>query len=135
LVARIAFAGGQSRPWFIGYAAKIGYAIDIIERAPFMCGVSRLGGTVGETPDNPLWPRWELGPASLRSWWTVKLTVSRLAWFRCGGGGGQLGVDPMLTIGLATDLECVFRRYKPAHTVLTFDYSGLTPLNPLSGTP
>ena len=135
LVARIAFTGGQSRAWFLAYAALIGYAVSIIERAPFMCGISRCGGTVGETAENPIWRRWEIGPANLRSWWTVKVRAARLTWFRCGGGGGRVGVDPMLTIGFATDLECAFRRYKPAHTVLTFDYSGLTPLSPFEGTP
>jgi uncharacterized protein YmfQ (DUF2313 family) len=135
LVARIAILGGQSRQWFINYASFIGYTITIVERAPYVCGISRCGGTIGETPDDPNWYRWELGSAQVRWWWTVSPANIRLTWFRCGAGGGQVGVDPMLTINTPNDLECAFNRYKPAHSTITFNFSGLGPLNPFSGTP
>jgi uncharacterized protein YmfQ (DUF2313 family) len=123
LVARIAMLGGQSRPWFIDYAAFIGYTISINEHSPFMCGVSQCGDTRGILGASPGQYRWEIGPPTIRFTWSVVVSTVRLTWFRCGGGGGQCGVDTLLEIALATDLECAFRRYKPAHTSVVFDYS------------
>ncbi len=57
----------------------------------------------------------------MRFYWTIRVAGRRLSWFRCGTG--QCGVDPMLRIALATDLECVIRRWAPAHTQVIFDYS------------
>jgi uncharacterized protein YmfQ (DUF2313 family) len=58
-----------------------------------------------------------------------------LTWFRVGGSGGQTGVDPHLRIALATDLECLLRRWKPAHSDVVFDYSGDGISDPMAGTP
>jgi uncharacterized protein YmfQ (DUF2313 family) len=136
LTARVGMTGGQSRAWFIAYAAQIGYQIEIIEHAPFMCGVSQCGDTTGWNGESLSGPRWEItDDPTIRWYWTVAPLNIRLTWFRCGGGGGQCGVDPMLIIGQATDLECSFQRYKPAHTVITFAYGGAEPFNPMSGTP
>jgi uncharacterized protein YmfQ (DUF2313 family) len=134
LVAKMTTEGGQSRAFFIALAATLGYTISIREYSPFMCGVSQVGdtrptGTAGE----PF--RWEIGPPEMRFYWTVKVGVVRLTWFRVGGGGGQTGVDPHLRIALATDLECVLRRWKPAHTDVLFDYSSLGVPDPMAGTP
>jgi uncharacterized protein YmfQ (DUF2313 family) len=134
LTARVAFTGGQSREWFLNYAASIGYEINIIEHAPYMCGISQCGSTINWNNEGAIWNRWELGAATLRFWWTIAPAQVRLTWFRCGGGGGECGVDPMLLIAQATDLECVFRRYHPAHSQINFDYGGLEPFNPYSGT-
>lgn len=110
LTSKMTLLGGQSRAFFIQLAADLGYAVTIRERSPFMCGVSRCGD-----------PRWEIAPAEIRFVWSVKVSGRRLSWFRVGSG--RCGVDPHLTIGLATDLECRIRRYAPAHTVVFFDYS------------
>lgn len=134
LTAKVAFTGGQSRPWFITYAASIGYEISIIEHSPFMCGVSQCGDTRDWNGEGSKWFRWEIGDPTIRYYWSVVPAKTRLTWFRCGAGGGQCGLDPMLLIGIASDLECAFRRYKPGHTYITFDYAGLEPFNPYSGT-
>jgi uncharacterized protein YmfQ (DUF2313 family) len=134
LVARMTTEGGQSRDYFIGVAAALGYTITIREYAPFMVGVSPVGdtrptGTLGEQF------RWEIGPPEMRFYWTVRVGAVRLTWFRDGDSGGQAGVDPHLRIALATDLECVLRRWKPAHTEIVFDYSGMATPDPMAGTP
>ena len=134
LVSRITTLGGQSRQWFLDYAAAIGYTIQVIEHSPYVCGISRCGDTSNFMGEGASWHRWELGPATMRFYWTVAPSVTRLSWFRCGSGGGQVGVDTMLTIAQATDLECAIRRYKPAHVQVSFDYAGLEPFNPFSGT-
>jgi uncharacterized protein YmfQ (DUF2313 family) len=139
LVLRMTMLGGQSREFFIGVAAFLGYTITISEYAPFMAGVSHVGDT--RTP--PLDPkpligdyRWYIGPQEMRFYWTVHITGARLTWFRCGGGGGQAGVDHHLEIGLAKDLECLLDRWKPAHTQIVFDYSNIgSGTDPMAGTP
>ena len=124
LVNKITTQGGQSRAFFVSVAAALGYTITITEYAPFTCGVSRCGDTRKAAPDDPTDTgyRWTLGPPEIRFWWRVHVLGAKLRWFRAGSG--QCGVDPMVRIGIATDLECLLRRWKPAHTDIAFDYSG-----------
>jgi uncharacterized protein YmfQ (DUF2313 family) len=136
LVLRMTMLGAQSRAFFISAAAFIGYTITITEYRPWMVGIDRCGDT---RPFDPVagtlgdWPGWIGTPAENRFAWTVHLKRPRLTWFRCSKG--QVGTDPHLRIGLALDLECVIRRWRPAHTVVLFDYSGVTPPDPMAGTP
>jgi uncharacterized protein YmfQ (DUF2313 family) len=158
LVQRMTIEGAQNRAFFIKTAADIGYTISIAEYRPFMCGIDRCGdnrvigdGTgldrfyyggralnpigkplaLGEYSEYP----YVLGPAENRYYWKVFVGTTRLTWFRVGGGGGQVGVDPHLLIALATDLECLLNRWKPAHTHIIFDYSGLSVGGSMAGTP
>ena len=146
LVMRMTMIGGASREFFIGVAAQIGYTITISEYRVFVCGIDRCGdnrqyGTgvpmfnewgqpILNTRGVPVsygelsaWPNYGLGPPANRFYWTVHVSGEKLVWFRVGAGGGQTGVDPMLRIGLADDLECLLNRWKPAHTKIIFDYS------------
>ncbi|MFN3686084.1 putative phage tail protein [Salinarimonas sp.] len=66
-------------------------------------------------------PRWEIGPATMRFYWLVRVRNTRLTWFQAGIG--QCGVDPMVRIAGATDLECILAILGPAHMQLIFDYS------------
>lgn len=99
LLTRMTLLGAQSREFFESQATALGYTVEIQEYAPYMCGVSRCGDT-----RSPLYGsdvthfRWQLGPAEIRLYWTVTL-------------------DSVLT-----GIECVFRRYKPAHTEIVFKY-------------
>jgi uncharacterized protein YmfQ (DUF2313 family) len=130
LVTRMTLLGAQSRAFFIDLAASIGYTIRITEYSPFVAGISECGDTSDEWGD----PRWQLGSEDMRFYWTVHVTTARLTWWRVDAA--QVGIDHMLEIGLATDLECLLRRYKPAHTEIEFDYGGLTSSgNPFEGTP
>jgi uncharacterized protein YmfQ (DUF2313 family) len=81
------------------------------------------------------YPNYGLGPDTNRFYWTVHVHEAPLIWFRLGNGGGQTGVDPHLRIGHAQDLECILERWKPAHTEIVWDYGGLTPGDPMAGTP
>jgi uncharacterized protein YmfQ (DUF2313 family) len=133
LVAKMTMLGAQSRAFMTAQAAREGYAITIKEYAPFMCGVSRCGDTTAQNPDNDGSPRWQIGPPEMRFYWTTSIAQARLSWFRASSG--QAGVDPMLRIGIATDLDCLLTRIKPAHTEIVFDYSGLAAGGPFAGTP
>lgn len=84
---------------------------------------------VGETSEYP----YILGPITNRFYWTVHVAAARLTWFRVTQS--ETGVDPHLRIGIASDLECLLRRYKPAHTDIIFDYSGLAAGGSMAGTP
>ena len=123
LIERIRGEGGQSVAFFYGVAGRLGYRIEIIEFSPFMAGVSRAGdtrppGSAGRDYG------WEVGPPEMRFYWRVRVLNSRVSWFRAGSG--EAGVDPHVRISLASDLECLIRRYKSAHTEVVFDYSDVT---------
>lgn len=102
LVFKMTLLGRQDRQFFIDHALKEGQIILIEEHAPYMCGVSRVGDT--RTMDDPGDPypdpyfRWQLGPPEMRFYWTVDLAE------------------------VHTGIECVFNRYKPAHTDVVFTY-------------
>jgi uncharacterized protein YmfQ (DUF2313 family) len=57
----------------------------------------------------------------------VRVNAVRYTWFRASSG--QAGVNHHLEFGLATDLECILRRWKPAHTEIIFDYSPMLALD------
>jgi len=120
LVQKMTMLGAQSRQFFIDLAASIGYTITITEYAPFVTGISRCGDTTAFNPDTPTKNRWMLGPPENRFYWTVHVDSLKFVYLRTGGS--QCG-DRLMSIGLATDLECILRRYKPAHTEIIFDYS------------
>jgi uncharacterized protein YmfQ (DUF2313 family) len=158
LIRRMTMLGAQSRQFFIDMAAELGYTITISEYRVWVvgmdqCGDSRVYGD-GSTPmynqwGQPIlndagvpivedelsaWPQYGLGPPANRFYWTVHVSGQALIWFRVTSG--QTGVDPHLRIGLANDLECLLNRYKPAHTQIIFDYSGMeAPGDPMAGTP
>jgi uncharacterized protein YmfQ (DUF2313 family) len=112
LVTKLTTEGGQSRAFFIALAVALGYAITITEYSPFMAGLSRAGD-----------PNWSVGSPGIRFYWTITVTGPRLSWFR--GGQGHAGIDPLCRISRADDLECRLRRFKPAHTELIFNYTGV----------
>ena len=132
LVLRMTMLGGQSRQFFYDVATFLGYTITITEWSPFMAGVSNCGDT---RPIGSQYFRWYIGPPEMRFYWTVHVTGARLTWFR--SAQGQAGVDHHLEIGLAEDLECLFNRWKPAHTQIIFDYSNIGGSidDPMAGTP
>lgn len=144
LLNKITIQGAQSRAFFIAAAATLGYTITIYEYAPYTCGISRCGetradgtltttyahcgvaqcgvdrqGVTVETGGDEWF--WQLGAPELRYYWKVKVYNTRLSWLRCGSG--ICGQDYMCEIGFASDLECLIRRWAPAHTLVIFDYS------------
>ena len=127
---------------FIEWVADwVGHEIFITERAPFMAGISHVGDTRNMYDDSGRY-RWEIGPPELRFYWSAYAAEPDLVWFRCGGGGsannwkgGQAGVDPHLRIIVAPDLDCLLNRWKPAHTMLVYDYASVVADGPMAGTP
>lgn len=114
LAQKIAMQGGQSRAFFIGVAASLGYVITITEYVPFQFGLSSFGGGHGR-----------FNPPNFRYCWTVRVTGSRLTRFQFGVS--SFGRDSFLDIREAEDLECIFGRLKPAHTKLFFSYGPAAP--------
>lgn len=130
LMRKMTIEGAQSRAFFTSVANDLGYAVIIREFSPFMVGVSEVGGVLDDTGG----PRWEIGRPEIRFYWTVSIGDIALEWFRVSNS--QTGIDPHLRIGYPTDLECLLNRWKPAHTRIVFDYSGVEATsNPLAGTP
>jgi uncharacterized protein YmfQ (DUF2313 family) len=114
--------GAQSRKFFIDLAASLGFTITISEFCPYMCGVSHIGDRSGiYNPGDPNYSYWQLGPPEIRYNWIVHVNAAAYYYFHTGSG--QCGVDRLLSFSTATDLECVINRYKPAHTLVVYDYS------------
>jgi uncharacterized protein YmfQ (DUF2313 family) len=129
LVNKMTLVGGQSIAFFQSVAVSFGYNVTVTEHSPFTCGISQCGDTRNQAGNY----RWEIGPATIRFYWTVNVGQTPLSWFRCGEG--QCGRDPMLTIGESSGLECRISAWAPAHTQVLFNYSGLASQGAFAGTP
>lgn len=92
---RVASLGGQSGPYFVGLSALLGYEADIQTFRP-----SRLPLTLAARLAGRPWAF---------AW--------RVAVY------GPAGIGAAIPIYASADLECVIRRARPAHTVVSFDYA------------
>ncbi len=101
-LSKIQQRGGQSRAYFIGVAAALGYAITIEEHPVFTCA----SGCDQAICDEP----W-------RFVWTVRAPQTTIREFTCQSGCA----DPLASWGNEL-LECVINRLKPAHTHVIFAY-------------
>jgi uncharacterized protein YmfQ (DUF2313 family) len=128
LLTKMTMLGAQSRQFFINLAAAYGYTITITEYAPYMTGVSRVGDQSGiYNPGDPTRYHWQLGPPEMRFCWTIHVSALSLTYFHVNSS--QCGIDRLLKIGIASDLECVLGKLKPAHTLIVYDYSPLDALD------
>lgn len=105
VVARFIGQGGQSIPYFIAFAAALGYSITTTEYAPFRAGYSRAGDPVNGQD-------WAFALA-------FNAPLNTITWFSAGLSAAG---EPLAAWGNAV-LECELRRIAPAHTVPLFDYS------------
>lgn len=96
--------GGQSIPYFIGLAAALGVAIEIEEDWPSVAGGLEAGD--------------ELVAEGEQFTWAVRLELIGEWDFEAGG---NVAGDPLGGLTLS-DVECLFRRLKPAHTHVVFSY-------------
>ena len=103
VAARIANPGGQSAAYITSFAAQLGFTITIQNYAPFRCGRSGLGQTLG-------------GKAWYNAW-SVTAPLTNVRKFRAGSRAGER----LRTWGNDV-LECEIRRIAPAHTVVIFIY-------------
>lgn len=118
--------GRQDRPYFVELAARLGYAITITEHVPAQCGLTPCGAYRRVEDSGRLIVRGGgCGTPFIRYLWIVSVPGPRLTWFAFGFGGGRAGQDPHLRIRRADDLECLFKKLKPAHTRLVFNYTGI----------
>ena len=123
LVNKMTQQGGQSRAFFIALALTLGYTITITEYSPVVCGISHCGDTRPLSVSSMDAYQWQIGGADMRYVWKVTQFGTKITWFRTGAGGGQCGIDPMIRFSGGTDLDCVIRRWKPAHTEVIFAFA------------
>ena len=98
--------GGQSRQYFIDLAGSYGYSITIDEFDTFRVD----SGCIDD----------ELADESIRFYWQVNAEEAPpITYFRTG----ESSVDEPLEAFNSGLLECLMRKYKPAHTTVIFNYS------------
>lgn len=97
--------GGQSIPYLIGVAEKLGYTIEIEEFWPSRAGVLRAGQ--------------RLVPEGEQFCWRVKLALNGHENFVAGGSQAS---DPLGQFFL-TGIECELRRIAHSHTIPVFSYT------------
>jgi len=103
---KLAARGGSSREYFIWLARILGFEITITEFEPFRAGRNRAG-------DRAHGSDWVYA-------WRVNAPEVTVFPFRAG----QSTAGERLREWGNAVLECVLNRYKPAHTILQFGYSG-----------
>jgi len=108
VVSKLTAVGGVSKAYFMALAQSMGYTIEIDEFRPFVTGMSRCGDSLN-------------GGHAVGHQWRVRVIGARFTPFRAGTS--QCG-DSLGKIARAQDLECKFKRLKPAHTNLTVSYEG-----------
>ena len=119
VVQKLTTIGAQDRSYFNNLANILGYQITIeeyraIEAGNFECGVSVI-----EEPDGNLLVGC-MPDSNYPFYWNVLIAGDRVTRFECGVS--EIGKDYLANIDTASDLECIFHKYKPAHTHLTFIY-------------
>jgi len=104
VVARFTNIGGASIPYFIGFAASLGYTVTIQQFSQAHAGLLRAGMPCCGYDWNFAW----------------KITAPLNAVVRAVAGAMAAG-DPLASWGNAV-LECEFRAVMPAHTIPIFAY-------------
>lgn len=105
VVSRLTNTGGQSAPYYISYAAKLGYAVSVTCYTPFRMGQQRMGQPLG----GPEWAHT----------WAINAPLTTVTSFRMGI---SFMSEPLQTWG-NTLLQIELSEIKPAHTILQFHYS------------
>lgn len=113
LVAKIRQRGGQSPAFFVQLAADYGYEIEVFEYRPFTAGIA-CGEPLSNDNDGQPDYGW-------RFVWRVKATSATLFAFKAGLGAAG---EPLRSWGTPV-LECILNKWKPAHTMIIFDYGDL----------
>lgn len=105
VVARFANSGGQSPAYYINFALNLGYTVKVKNYAPFRCGQSHAGDSLGGV-----------------DWfytWAINAPLNTVTKFRAG----QSTAGEALATWNNNVLECELSAVKPAHTALLFQYS------------
>lgn len=104
VVARVTGIGGQSAAYFIALAKSIGYDVTIDDYRPFRAGLSDAGDAL----TNEVWIHW----------WMVRAPLVTTFDFKAG----QSSAGEPVRIWGVEPLERLIRKFKPAHTDVTFAY-------------
>jgi uncharacterized protein YmfQ (DUF2313 family) len=116
IITKLLARGGASRAYFIGLAAAMGFLVTITEYGPLVARVGKL--RVGERIYGSSWAYvWQVNvdlDSPALSGWAPTVEVLRV-------GIGRVG--QRLRSRSGTLLEGVFRKLKPAHTIVQFSYS------------
>jgi uncharacterized protein YmfQ (DUF2313 family) len=104
VLAKLTGTGGQSKAYFIGYAADLGYTITIEEYSPFRMGQHGMGQPLGGHDWAHTWA--VVAPATTVTPFTVGLSATG---------------EPLQAWGNAS-LQCLLEEIAPAHTELLFVY-------------
>lgn len=105
LVARVIEQGGQSRAYFIAYAAALGFTVTITEFRPARIGEAAIGDPIQDAP----WAHtWRVNAPE------TTVIESRIGLSTIGDPLREWGNDR---------LECALGHVKPEHTNLLFGYS------------
>lgn len=91
---------------FAKLASMLGYKVAINTAPPSICGLTRCGDNLG-------------GSVSSNYYWITIVDGARLNYARCGT---TVCGEVLCHITWAEDLECLFNRIKPAHTLLKLSY-------------
>lgn len=108
---RITGTGGQSRAFFVGLAALLGYTVAIEEHRPARCG-DRIGVLTYGQPWRHVWRVHVLPLSDELPEGQFRVAQARI--------GSRVGVR--LRGWGALDLECLIRRHAPAHSKVLFTY-------------
>ncbi|MDR2051150.1 MAG: DUF2313 domain-containing protein [Deltaproteobacteria bacterium] len=130
VLAKLRDTGRQDMASLYENAETLGYSVTIEEHWPFICAWHECGDPQGGwTEESGMsLERWEqdegypigrCGPEEIRYWLNVIVHGDRLILFRCAE---SLCPEPLLDWRGAEALECVIRREKEAHILLTFEY-------------
>lgn len=106
VLAKLDDDGRQDPDFYRALAATLGYAVTIQEYSPFVCGLSCCGDVLN-------------GGHDVRYYWQITVHGPRVTLFRCGASAPP---DYLGKTSHATELECLIRRYKLAHTYVIFNY-------------
>ncbi len=106
VVARLTNTGGQSVPYFVGYAATLGFPVTITEYAPARADLL--------CADEPVYdPAWA-------HYWLVTAAGVEVTYFVADDSYAD---EPLAAYG-STVLSCELGRLKPAHTTVSFSFGG-----------
>lgn len=101
---RWTWTGGASKAWFIALAAKYGVTITIETYQPVVCGDEMGASPLICSPEQFVWK------VGLPLTWERRAICGDQV---CGELMGEIGLSPV---------ECIIRRFAPAHTTVVFAY-------------
>lgn len=117
ILQKLTTGGGQSFAFYRLIAQQLGYSVeelDFVQYTDFRVGIARVGDALTNSTD----PDGEVNEQG----WAYAFTVTAPAEFVRYFKVGQSTVGERLVLLENTTLECVIKRFAPAHTIVLFSY-------------